>query len=326
MNGWEVIEEKQPEVARFLMNSYKKGRLVHAYILEGPQGVGKMEVGKNLAKLLMCESEDGVCGTCRHCLLIESEGHVNVQVIRPEGQSIKKEQIQALQSEFSKMAAEECAKVYIIEDADKMSSSAANSLLKFLEEPMPATYAILLTNNKQKLLPTIRSRAVTLSFKSSCHQALVKKYEEAGIKSNAAIIATLSQNIDEGLELAQSDSFIQMVDLVIKTEDCYIKTQLDPSILISGQSELLKDKKIQLLYLKLMMIYYEDILRLKLGKEEDIRFKMNRDHLNKSEELNSQSDCIRKLKALLETEKRLIANGNVLLCFDQLFLQMKGGY
>ena len=63
--------------------------------------------------------------------MIDQEGHVNVYVIRKEGNNIKKEQIQTLQSEFSKMAAEDSAKIYIIEDADKMSVSAANRFIKF---------------------------------------------------------------------------------------------------------------------------------------------------------------------------------------------------
>ena len=114
MRGFEKIQDRQSEVVRFLVNSYRKNRLVHAYILEGAKGVGKLFVAKNFAKMLLCESEDKICGTCRSCQMIENEGHVNVYVIRPEGNSIKKEQIQTLQSEFSKMAAENCAKIYII--------------------------------------------------------------------------------------------------------------------------------------------------------------------------------------------------------------------
>lgn len=114
VKGWETIKDRQQEVVRFLINSYQKNRLVHAYILEGPKGVGKLFVAKNFAKMLLCESDDRICGTCRHCQMIESDGHVNVYMIRPDGNSIKKEHIQELQSEFSKMAAEDCAKVYII--------------------------------------------------------------------------------------------------------------------------------------------------------------------------------------------------------------------
>ena len=326
MRGFEKIQDRQSEVVRFLVNSYRKNRLVHAYILEGAKGVGKLFVAKNFAKMLLCESEDKICGTCRSCQMIENEGHVNVYVIRPEGNSIKKEQIQTLQSEFSKMAAEDCAKIYIIEDADKMSVSAANSLLKFLEEPMSNTYALLLTENKQMLLPTIRSRAVILSFKSLPHEELIKQYCEAGVNQYAAIVAALTQNLDEGIELAQSERWVALIELLLKTEDCFVKTKLDPSILFAQHQDLFKEKDSQLLYLKLFMIYYEDVLRMKLGKTEHLAFRMYPSSLAASEQVNTTTSCLNKLRALLEAEKRLMANANVMLCFDQLFIEMRGGF
>ena len=91
MRGWEQIKTRQSEVVRFLVNSYRKNRPVHAHILEGAKGVGKLSVAKNFAKMLLCESEDKICGTCRSCQMIDQEGHVNVYVIRKEGNNIKKE-------------------------------------------------------------------------------------------------------------------------------------------------------------------------------------------------------------------------------------------
>lgn len=326
VKGWETIKDRQQEVVRFLINSYQKNRLVHAYILEGPKGVGKLFVAKNFAKMLLCESDDRICGTCRHCQMIESDGHVNVYMIRPDGNSIKKEQIQELQSEFSKMAAEDCAKVYIIEDADKMSVSAANSLLKFLEEPKANTYAIMLTQNKQKLLPTIRSRSVILSFKSLSNESLIQQYVEAGVSKHAPIISALTQNIDEGIELAESAHFNSLIELVLKIEDCFVKTNFDPSIVLARHQDLVKEKDAQFLFLKLYMIYYEDVLKLKVGKTKDLRYRMYTAPLSSSEEANSLAICLKKLRALMDAEKHLMANANVLLCFDQLFLEMKGGF
>lgn len=326
MRGWEKIQERQSEVVRFLVNSYRKNRLVHAYVLEGAKGVGKLSVAKNFAKMLLCESDDKICGTCRSCQMIDQDGHVNVYVIRKEGNNIKKEQIQTLQSEFSKMAAEDSAKVYIIEDADKMSVSAANSLLKFLEEPMKNTYALLLTENKQMLLPTIRSRAVVLSFKSLSQEELIEQYCEAGVNQYAAIVASLTQNLDEGILLAQSERLASLIDLVLKTEECFVKTKLDASILLMQHQDLFKEKDSQFLYLKLFMIYYEDVLRMKLGKTDQLAFRIYSSSLSASEQVNTTTSCLNKLRAMLEAEKRLMANANMMLCLDQLFLEMKGGF
>jgi len=324
MKGWEFVEKQQPNIVKFLVNSYEKKRLVHAYILEGPRGVGKGAVAKNFAKMILCESEDKICGQCRHCQMIENEGHVNVFRVIPEGQSIRKEQIQALQTEFSKKAAEDCAKIYIIEDADKMSVSASNSLLKFLEEPLSEAYALLLTQNKEKLLPTIRSRAVCLSFKGLMSEDLIKQYEEAGIVKYTSLVAALTQNIYEAKELSESENFASMIDLILKTEECFVKTNFDPSVLIAQYQHLLKEPGASLRYLKLYMTYYRDILNLKIGKVDNLSYRNYQNYLTISEKVNTQNDCVRKLQKIMEAERRLLSNANALLCFDQLFLEMKG--
>lgn len=326
MRGWEQVFNSQPKIARFIVNSYRKGRLVHAYILEGAKGVGKLSVAKNFAKMLLCESEDKICGVCRSCRSVESETHVNVYIIRPDGNSIKKEQIQALQVEFSKMAAENAAKIYIIEDADKMSIGAANSLLKFLEEPMKNTYALLLTENRQMLLPTIRSRAVILSFKAMGREQLIEQYRAAGIHQYASIVASLTQNLDEGIRLAESEIFISLIHLILKTEECFTKTKLDPLVILTQNQELFKEKDTQFLYLNLLVIYYQDVLKIMFGKNEDLSFEAYLPSLMASKEENTVAMCLNKIQVILDTEKRLRANANMMLCFDQLFLRMRGGF
>ncbi|MEE1237136.1 MAG: DNA polymerase III subunit delta', partial [Turicibacter sp.] len=167
---------------------------------------------------------------------------------------------------------------------------------------------------------------VILSFKSLPHEELIKQYCEAGVNQYAAIVAALTQNLDEGIDLAQSERLVSLIELLLKTEDCFVKTKLDPSILLAQHQELFKEKDSQLLYLKLFMIYYEDVLRMKLGKTEHLAFRMYPSSLAASEQVNTTTSCLNKLRALLEAEKRLMANANVMLCFDQLFIEMRGGF
>ncbi|OVE62162.1 DNA polymerase III subunit delta', partial [Chryseobacterium mucoviscidosis] len=122
---------------------------------EGRKGTGKLDAATLLAKSFFC-LEDGAepCESCRNCQRIESGNHPDVHVVHPDGLSIKKGQIQALQEEFSKTGLESHKKLYIISHADQMTVNAANSLLKFLEEPSSDTIAVLLTEQPQKLLDT----------------------------------------------------------------------------------------------------------------------------------------------------------------------------
>jgi len=142
----------------FLEKSYTEGRLVHGYLFFGGEKLEKLAVAKRFASMVLEADEVGKN-------LIENEEHANVWIIRPDGKNIKKEQIVFLKAEIGKKSIENKAKIYIIEDADKMSISATNSLLKFLEEPAPDVHIILMAPSKEVLLPTIISRTVNLGFR-----------------------------------------------------------------------------------------------------------------------------------------------------------------
>ena len=164
---WGQLEELQPTVLKMIKNSILKKRVAHAYLLEGMRGTGKRETGMLIAKSLLCVAPAAgyqPCEQCINCKRINSGNHPDVHMIEPDGLSIKKQQIKELQEEFSKKAVESSRKIYIIVHADKMSVSASNSLLKFLEEPSPQTVALLLTEQLQQILPTILSRCQVLSF------------------------------------------------------------------------------------------------------------------------------------------------------------------
>lgn len=137
-------------------------------IFEGDQGTGKAELALWFAKHQFCLNlqEEMPCETCNNCLRITSKDHPDVVEIEPDGQSIKVDQIRALQSELTKSGFESAKKVVIIHQAEKMNMNSANSLLKFLEEP-PANFMIILeTQSLGKILPTIRSRCQIIHFQA----------------------------------------------------------------------------------------------------------------------------------------------------------------
>ena len=154
------LNSYQSHVTDFFEKSYSEGRLVHAYLFFGGNKIEKIGVAKSFAKMVLGNTD--VVGH-----LIDVDEHANVISIRPDGKFIKKEQIVFLKTEIGKKSIENSAKIYIIEDADKMSISATNSLLKFLEEPSDNVYIILISPSKEVLLPTITSRTVNLGFKAS---------------------------------------------------------------------------------------------------------------------------------------------------------------
>src|SRR5690625_4455462 len=159
MKTWEELREIQPLASKIMMNSFLKNRVSHAYLIQGTRGTGKKSLATLIAMTIFCTDVTGVepCQKCHVCKRILSRNHPDVHWIDPDGQSIKTEQIKALQAEFGYQGMESTKKVYIITNAEALTTNASNRILKFLEEPELEATALLLTDNGQGIIPTIRS-------------------------------------------------------------------------------------------------------------------------------------------------------------------------
>jgi DNA polymerase-3 subunit delta' len=153
-----------------LQLSLKRGRLAHAYLFTGSRGTGKEEMATTLAQALNCEkSNDDACGKCVSCRTIAEKKHPDVYWVRPESKSrkIDVEQIRDFERAVSLKSGGGRMKVGIVVDADCMNESASNAFLKTLEEPPDRTLILLLTSEPQRLLATILSRCLRISFGAS---------------------------------------------------------------------------------------------------------------------------------------------------------------
>ena len=130
-----------------------KGQFSHAYLFEGAKGIGKAEVAKEIAKILNCTNRnvgEGSCQVCEHCLRIEHGNFPDYIVVEPEGTTIKVDQIRSLKTQLTKTAMESSVIICVIHAVDTLTPGAANSLLKFLEEPTGNIHFILLKSNLSK--------------------------------------------------------------------------------------------------------------------------------------------------------------------------------
>jgi DNA polymerase-3 subunit delta' len=197
MSFSEIIGHDYPK--SLLGRLLQTGLLPHAYLFEGPDGIGKRRMALEFAKAINCErsGRDGfndACDQCPACGRVNSGNHPDVVQITAAGSFIKIEQIRELQDAIFLKPYMGRKKVYLIDEADRMNQEAANCFLKTLEEPPADSVLILMTSRPFALLPTIVSRCQRLRFlpltSAQIEQYLISKQGVSG--EDAKILAALS--------------------------------------------------------------------------------------------------------------------------------------
>lgn len=267
-----TAEELQPAIVERFQHIINNGELAHAYLFVGPNGSGKQEIAQWLALSIFCtHPHDGQPDlSCAECQRVLSGNHPDVVRASAEGRQIKVDQIRHLKAEFTKSGMEGQKKVFIIEDSDKMTVSAANSLLKFIEEPGTGIYIFLLTNNKNAVLPTIQSRTQIVELQplsKKITQQMLDEYEIPGYLR--PVILGLTDSAEQAAQWVADDWLAKAIDAVVH----WFKelTEGDPIAFVDVQTVmkgLASEREKQLLLLDLMALIWRDALVAKLPSTE----------------------------------------------------------
>jgi len=188
-----VGHERIVEVFR---RSVRSGKTPHSYIFEGVRGCGRRKTALALIQALFCAAVDDACGVCPSCRKVAGGNHGDIHFIEPlpDKRDISIDQLREIQRELALRPYEAPRKACIIEPADRMSVNAANSLLKTLEEPPGNAIIILLTENADMLLPTVRSRCQSIRFSSLSPENVRLLLERSGVAPDLAeLLAPLSE-------------------------------------------------------------------------------------------------------------------------------------
>lgn len=162
------------EAKEYLKNSIKEGNILHSYLFLGTDGIGKKMIAKEFAKNILCNNtEEEIC-TCKSCTYFLSDNHPDFFLINDEGETIKIDQIRKITEKVIEKPIISDKKVYIINNAEKMTKEAQNCLLKTLEEPPEYVVIILISSNENVILNTIKSRCMMLKFKDISEEDLRK--------------------------------------------------------------------------------------------------------------------------------------------------------
>lgn len=330
MITWADFSRIQPLATKMLINSFQKNRLSHAYLIQGARGTGKRTLAQLMTMTLFCESLDDHVHPCFHCLncrRIESGNHPDVHWIKPEGASIKADDIIHLRKEFSYSSFEAMHKVYVIEKSETMTTNAANRILKFLEEPDVKSTAILLTEQSQQIIPTIRSRCQTIDLKPLNVQDFKKQLLEENLpnmtEDKARLLSHLTHDLNEAITLHEEEKVYAAVELVRALLQ-YILTKYEERYLFIHKRwlEQLQDKREHQLGMELLLIALRDIVYNQLGNRDALILFQENDPLLSEATLHlRQEQLIEMMENTLHAKQQLNDNVHPVLTMEQLVLQ-----
>lgn len=159
------LAKRDKKQAQFLQHAYEENKLAHSYLFVDANEKQALNTAYWLACLFNCTGEQKPDGTCQNCRQIISENNPDVLLVTPENkQSLGIDQVRILKEELAKSPVQSSTRFFIIDEAQKLTLAAANALLNLLEEPVAPVVTILITNNTDQILPTIRSRTQIVNF------------------------------------------------------------------------------------------------------------------------------------------------------------------
>jgi len=213
----EIIgQEKAKQFFRRVMSAE---RIPHAYLFTGIAGSGKTSTATALSMVLNCQRPTDIeaCGTCPPCRQMAGGNFPDFISVKPDGQNIKIEQIRELNRRLSFAPVSARYRVCVIQQAEAMTSEAANSFLKTLEEPPPGNILVLNAVEPLNLLPTIVSRCQRIPFQPLPVEAMIDwLVREKGLDRQRATIAARASGGSLGRALRMSE------DLFFEKRDAWI--------------------------------------------------------------------------------------------------------
>ena len=317
-------------IIKYISSAVQADAVSHAYILNGERGSGKRLLANLFAMSLQCQNraEDGeACGKCQSCKQAKSGNQPDIiKVTHEKPNTISVDDIRTqVNNDIVIKPYSSKYKIYIIPEADLMSAQAQNALLKTIEEPPEYAVIMLLTENAEALLPTIRSRCVMMKLRNIKDQ-LVKKYlmEQMEIPDYKAdvCVAFAQGNMGKAIMLATSEYFNE-----IKEEVVHLLRNIDEmnvSELMDAVKKCMTYKMEINDYLDMIAIWYRDVLIYKATKNVDrVVFSDQLRYIKVRASKSSYEGIENILNAIEKAKARLKANVNFELTIELLLLTIK---
>ncbi|MEN8152663.1 MAG: DNA polymerase III subunit delta' C-terminal domain-containing protein [Acidobacteriota bacterium] len=307
---------------KMILGSYMKNESIPlSMIFFGPSNANIHDFAIAYAKAINCkESSHDFCDSCKNCVDISKDIFPDLKILYPEGQFYKKEQISFLIEDNYRRPLTGEKKIYILNEAERMNESSANSFLKVLEEPADSSVFILITKNLTKLLPTIRSRCQILTFYSPSKVEIRQYLSKLGFdEKRSELLASLSISGKDNILKEDYFSLMENRESVFFILESLIKKNKVEDVLLNlSHKSRTRAKFIEYFndILNLISVMLRDIMILKIDNNSD--FLINIDYIEKLEDLGKYINIekvlylIRRMEFILRDIKRNL-NSKVLI-------------
>lgn len=316
------------KIKEHLQSAIRLKKISHAYIFNGESGSGKKSLVKVFAKTLQCDAGgEEPCNECHSCAQSDSGNQPDIIWVRHEKPtSIGVEEIrEQLVGDIQIKPYSSRYKIYIIDEAEKLTAQAQNALLKTIEEPPEYGIIILISTNADTFLQTILSRCVRLDLKpvkdDVIKEYLMKEHKVPDFEARFAV-AFAQGRIGRALEIINSKEFIEMKDHVLHvlrySSEMTVSELIDAVKYTNNYKTAIDD------YIDLMAMWFRDVLMFKSTRDYNMLiFKDELTLIKKQAEKSSYEGLEAILNSMDKAKLRLKANVNFDLVMELLFLTVK---
>ncbi len=307
----------------------------HAYLLAGPEGVGKAAAARRLAQTVNCLGETPPCGGCEQCRRIAAGIHADVQTVSvrpgdegPQHKAISVEQIREVGQSIALNPFEGRNRVVIIDPADAMTTEAQNAFLKTLEEPPPHVLFVLITAAEEALLETVRSRCRRVELRLVPLASIEQALRDMGIEEGqAGILARLSQGRPGwALTMAGDEAAMARRNTALASAhglaSMSIADRMDLAERLSDEFK--RDREGALWLLAQWRAYWRDVLLIQSGAADAVANIDQVEALRQHAGGCAREEVIAFVQALLDTRGYLESNVQSRLALESLLLRVPG--
>lgn len=312
-----------------MMKAYESGRLAHAYIFHGPNGIGKRSAALAFIKYVFCEdsaykeAHRDPCSACASCRKVESSNHADLITIEPENSFIKIGMVRELTKKLRFGKYDALYRFVIIDDAECMNIESANALLKTLEEPAKDVVIILVTSKVKMLIPTIISRCQKVRFNPIAEENIKSalKARHGLSDEEAEVIAMFMQGSFSKIETSDISEMIELRhDLVRKIKDISLNNF---SGIIGFSSDIgREDKTLLVETIELIKTFYRDAVIIRNGVDERL---INIDIKREIEKIAfsmTLDELFEKINIMNHMQGLLMANVNKKLLIESMLIEL----